>query len=55
MPRLTTFLSLTLITAFSLMATSAVVFENENLLIAMPKSYKPDYRANNARGRGGPA
>jgi len=49
MLRLFVALSLTLLTALAL-APPAVAFENENLLIAMPKGYKPDYNAKNARG-----
>jgi hypothetical protein len=44
---LSTFLSLA--TALSL-APPAFAFENENLLVAVPKGYKPDYNAKNARG-----
>jgi hypothetical protein len=49
MLRITIALSLGLIAALSL-APPALAFENENLLIAVPKGYKPDYRAKNARG-----
>jgi hypothetical protein len=49
MPRFLIALPLTVITALSL-ASLALAFENENLLIAMPNGYKPDYRAKNARG-----
>jgi hypothetical protein len=49
MLRLTIILFLTLLTALSL-ATPALAFENENLLVAVPKGYKPDYNAKNARG-----
>jgi hypothetical protein len=31
-------------------ASSAAAFQNENLLVAVPKGYKPDYNAKNARG-----
>jgi hypothetical protein len=48
MLRRTIILSLTFVTALSL-ASPAAAFENENLLVAMPKGYKPDYRAKNAR------
>jgi hypothetical protein len=41
-------LPLILATALSL-ATSAVAFENENLLVTVPKGYKSDYHAKNAR------
>jgi hypothetical protein len=49
MLRLITALSLSLFTALSL-ATPAAAFENENLLVAVLKCYKPEYRASNARG-----
>jgi hypothetical protein len=49
MLRFTTFLLLALITAL-LLAPPAIAFENENLLVAVPKGYKPDYNAKNARG-----
>lgn len=49
MRRLAVILPLILATALSL-APPAVAFENENLLVAVPKGYKPDYRAKSARG-----
>jgi len=49
MLRLFIAISLTLLAALSL-APPAFAFKNENLLIAMPKGYKPDYNAKNARG-----
>jgi len=36
--------------AASSFASAAVVFKNENLLVALPKGYKLDYRVKNARG-----
>ncbi len=49
MLRLFIAVSLALLTALSL-APPAFAFKNENLLIAMPKGYKPDYNAKSARG-----
>jgi hypothetical protein len=49
MRRLFIAVSLTLFTALSL-ATPAAAFKNENLLVAVPKGYKPDYNAKSARG-----
>jgi len=41
--------ALSLAAALSL-ATPAFAFKNENLLVAVPKDYKPDYHAKSARG-----
>jgi hypothetical protein len=49
MLRLFIAVSLALLTAL-LLASPTFAFENENLLVAVPKGYKPDYRAKNARG-----
>ncbi len=49
MLRLFIAISLTLLAALSL-APPSLAFENENLLVAVPKGYKPDYNAKSARG-----
>ena len=49
MLRLTTFLSFSLLTALSF-APPAFAFKSENLLVAVPKGYKPDDRCKSARG-----